>query len=382
MVHCANEAQAANARRLGLALVRRGGPALIVGYFPKGEADPYLSLYGDIVHDKPLDDALSWLKPDDGLGPFPTLFAGAGREDMLRVSSVALSLLELKRGLDMTTGYSPSSPGGTMVSVYVKGLLLRTSKPADVTAVDRILRARARLLKVALRSFQRDWNRWKFSLHEGEGLVPMSVELQEMRTQIGVHAPVAWNRLQRIQVAAAPRRRHGVIRAPRAGVSAAERQRNLARAVPPTTALPPAPRFLNVSLWREPEGKLLKKLKATESLRRGEVYQLGVQIGPRDAVVITVGATAILEETFKWEKETAGAWIEVGVTGIDFEVLGDPVQEVWLPREGSSEINVLCDPHVFCIRRAAARRLLLSQSAGAMSAAGGARRQRDGRVVV
>src|SRR5262245_22317011 len=31
-----------------------------------------------------------------------------------------------------------------------------------------------------------------------------------------------------------------------------------------------------------------------------------------------------------------GVWVEIGVVGLDFDVEGDPVQPLWLPREGSS----------------------------------------------
>jgi hypothetical protein len=72
-------------------------------------------------------------------------------------------------------------------------------------------------------------------------------------------------------------------------------------------------------------------------LRVSEVCHLGIQIGPKDVHIYTAGATAIFEEVFKWTPEMEGVWVEIGVTGLDFEVLGDPVQELWLPREGASE---------------------------------------------
>lgn len=40
---------------------------------------------------------------------------------------------------------------------------------------------------------------------------------------------------------------------------------------------------------------------------------------------------------FKWSPDMEGAWIEIGVTAFDFDLLGDPVQRLWLPREGVSE---------------------------------------------
>ncbi|CAA9366079.1 MAG: hypothetical protein AVDCRST_MAG89-4104, partial [uncultured Gemmatimonadetes bacterium] len=50
-----------------------------------------------------------------------------------------------------------------------------------------------------------------------------------------------------------------------------------------------------------------------------------------------VGARAILYEKLKIDPDEDGTWIEVAITGIGFDVLGDPVQELWLPREGDTE---------------------------------------------
>ncbi|MCI0658472.1 MAG: hypothetical protein L0170_15580, partial [Acidobacteria bacterium] len=46
---------------------------------------------------------------------------------------------------------------------------------------------------------------------------------------------------------------------------------------------------------------------------------------------------ALIEEVFKWTPEMAGVWVEVALTGLDFEGLGEPVQELWLPQEGPTE---------------------------------------------
>lgn len=72
-------------------------------------------------------------------------------------------------------------------------------------------------------------------------------------------------------------------------------------------------------------------------LRAGRVYHLEVQIGPGRRPVPVVGALDLLDEVIKLSPEEHGAWLEVAVTGLDFDVIGDPVQELWLPRKGSSE---------------------------------------------
>ncbi|MDX6444664.1 MAG: hypothetical protein QOH71_1738 [Blastocatellia bacterium] len=52
-------------------------------------------------------------------------------------------------------------------------------------------------------------------------------------------------------------------------------------------------------------------------LRVGETCHLGIQIGPEDVRYRAVGATAIIEELFKWTSEMKGVWLEVGVSGIE-----------------------------------------------------------------
>jgi hypothetical protein len=51
--------------------------------------------------------------------------------------------------------------------------------------------------------------------------------------------------------------------------------------------------------------------------------------GREEAIRISSLGTELL----KWTPDMRGVWIEIGLVGMDFEVLGDPVQELWLPRE-------------------------------------------------
>src|SRR5439155_5824298 len=62
--------------------------------------------------------------------------------------------------------------------------------------------------------------------------------------------------------------------------------------------------------------------------RPGELVHFGVQIGEKDQLVVTLGSTALLEEVFR---SPTGTSIEVGLTAIDFDLVGDPVQHLWLP---------------------------------------------------
>jgi hypothetical protein len=70
-------------------------------------------------------------------------------------------------------------------------------------------------------------------------------------------------------------------------------------------------------------------------LHADESVLLGLQIAPGPAGERHLLVPPIVEEQLKWSAE--GAWMQIGVTGIDFDVLGDPVQDLLLPRTGSSD---------------------------------------------
>ena len=305
VLECSFPDQAANARRLASALVRRGGPAIVVGDFPSFVSDPYQDLYANIIHDSPLEFAVPFLEA--GALNHPSLFGGAGREESLRVSSVGLALLGLRRILrsDAKTGFT--------------SIVVDRGMSSDA----------ANVLTINLDKFEHDWNNLTFETHEGEGLLPMADALQEMRLATGVTQPANWAAIKRVQMAttgsATPKR---TVRG-----GAARPKRRPAEAV--TTR--DQPRFVNASLWQNEEGDALTRLAPGNALAKNDVYQLGIQIGPRDTLTVTVGAMPILEEVFKWD-EHEGVWVEIGVIGLDFEVLGDPVQELWLPRGGASEM--------------------------------------------
>jgi hypothetical protein len=140
---------------------------------------------------------------------------------------------------------------------------------------------------------------YTYYLHERDGMIPIAKALRSLRDTAAIYGPVSSS----VRV----------------------------------LALPAAPRFVNSSMFRA-SGASFAKLQQTHAcLTVGELYHLGVQIGPQDVTTVTVGATALLEEYFKWTPDMKGVWVEIGVTGLDFEVVGDPVQELWLPREGASD---------------------------------------------
>ncbi|MBD0320603.1 MAG: hypothetical protein ICV87_09740, partial [Gemmatimonadetes bacterium] len=276
------------ALELGAALVGRGGPAVLV-LGPVSSPDRIFRLYDLLIHDRPLD----WIAADlqrDGLA---VLFAGAGREEAIRVSGPGARMLELSERLQARDARAE----------------LELSDAVTFSVRDRAPEERQRRMdsvRDGLTRMRRDWDGYAFEQHESGGLIPYSAELGRLREEaLGTPAPVARS--------APP---------------------------PPPAAAPPAlesttsGRWLNTSLW-EADGAAIPQAGAR--LAAGRTYHLGVQIGRRDEAAKILGARAILEEVFRWRPEDEGTWVEVAVTGIGFDVLGDPVQELWLPREGDTE---------------------------------------------
>jgi hypothetical protein len=99
---------------------------------------------------------------------------------------------------------------------------------------------------------------------------------------------------------------------------------------------------VNCSFWEETATSELTQIdQQTGHFNQGRLYQLGIQLGPRSRTVFTVNETALVEEVFKWTPKLQGVWIEIGVTGIDFQVVGDPVQRVWLPAPGNGPTDTV-----------------------------------------
>lgn len=156
-----------------------------------------------------------------------------------------------------------------------------------------------RELEDDLHGLRDQWTNIIFEDSERQGFIPLWRRFNTVRNRIGVRGPTT------------------------------------SRHVAPTVT---SPRFVNSSLWSVAEDESLQQLdRESTRLRVGEIYHLGIQIGPEDVRYRAVGASAVIEELFKWTKEMKGVWLEVGVSGIEFEVLGEPVQELWLPRSTPSE---------------------------------------------
>lgn len=73
-----------------------------------------------------------------------------------------------------------------------------------------------------------------------------------------------------------------------------------------------------------------------DRLPTDRALHLGIWIGGSEKGAVSVGSVALFEEAFRWTEQSKGAWIEIGVTPLDFDLLGDPIQELWLPADGES----------------------------------------------
>lgn len=274
----------ADLSRLAAALLARGGPALVVGDF--ASPDDLMRCYDMLIHDEPLDmmaATTDWIRR-------PRFFAGAGREDALRTSQIGLELARWAAELRAPTGEPPSSELRQLQELLALEAPVLTE---TVPAGDPLER---------LWQHEQDWPFMRFD-HERNGMIPIAQTVSAIRTQAG----------ERIRERASKRR---------AGDDE---------------------RYLNATLWRTGEHARLERIStqlaepSPEFLPVGQAIQLGVQIGPRDGELQVIGAAPIIEKAFDWKPYARGRRVEIGIIGLDFEVAGEPVQEVWLPRHGASQ---------------------------------------------
>lgn len=270
----------ATARLLARALCDKGGPAILVAGGPNSIMESfYRHLYDGLIHDSGIDVALT---AETQATAAATLFVGGGREDGVRVSNVGLALIEL------ATAFSTQEIAEGSAEIKLTDLAARYSVHPTNVSIQSIQ------FREGLTQIEGKWNSFQFDLHESDGLLPLANDLEGLR-----------------------------------------------QVLLPSKVFPPprsrAERFVNASIWSEGDGNLRLIEQSSAVLETGSLYQLAVALGPKDLRIDTINTTAIFEEVFKWTPDQPGVWVEVGVTGIDFDVIGDPVQELWLPQYGSTE---------------------------------------------
>ena len=285
ILDCGSAAEAENGRFIAHALADRGGPATLV---TEGEGEAgFDTLYARLIHDFPLDDAAQRLTPA------PTLVAGMGREEALRVSSVAVGLMSLATELGdvVRTGSFGGRPDAAQVV-----RLFEPGNHASLIPTRDWARAAARSVRTSLdRQIGSRWADLEYQFHEGGGLIPSAHAVRTLRLEAGVTGP-------------------------------AERPTGHGGA-----------RFVNTTLLGSDVGGTQTRIGQARSVWSGRPIQLAVQIAERDRRNRVIGAAGVLEEVFAWTPGMDGVWVEVAVTGIDFDVVGHPVQEIWLPRTGPSD---------------------------------------------
>lgn len=292
-----NESEAEEARRVGARLVGRGGPAVVVRRVTRS-VDRF---YERLIHDFPIDD----------LGAeADTIFGGQGREELLRVSTPGAELVEtIGRAKNWDPGFvkflhpkyreyrfiswdnvTEAYPMAAAPPIRPLRTITDTARHDDLTA---------NLGEVstdkALDEFAADWDHnWQYSLHEGDGVIPMLQGMDHLR---------------------------GLTLKGKGG--AAESAEEV--------------RYVNASLWAERADRVVKVDAQRERLTICDPYQLRIQIGPKDEDVPVFLSSALFDDRLDWKPNENGRWVELGVTGAGFRIEGEPVQELWLPRHGESE---------------------------------------------
>lgn len=273
------DAQARALLRIGTAVAMRGGPAAIV--VDKGFAATFCgALYDRIVHDDAIDAAFQ-----DATNATPArcyLIGGCGREDLLRVSTIGVGLRRFREGL--------ARAGAEEVL-----LARRADRELSLGMPDSVM---VRDLRAHLDRFENGWSTLHFEDRESDGLIPLARDLRDIRSTAGIVQP---------------------------------------HRAPAATQSPATPRFVNASLFQQQAGAMQIVEQRGARLQLGATYHLKIHVGQKDVRIVTLGDAQLLEEEIKWTPDMTGAWIEVGVTGVDFHVMGDAVQEFWLPRHGDSE---------------------------------------------
>jgi hypothetical protein len=281
------------ARVFAQRLVARGGPAVLVLDRDAARKTAQVStFYAELLHDRPLDWAIR-AACASAPGTTYALFAGAGREELLRISRVGLDLLDLLwrvRPAPILISDSELNFHGSTFNFSLKRAT-GSAPPADEddSAAQEAVRERQRAdIERELDALARAWPRLRFEKRGNKARIPLAGRLGRIRA--------AWPRPEQARVAS------------------------------------DEPRRLLCD-FHDLDGTRRSKLTL---LQADETVLLGLQIASWLGDVRHFLVPPIIEEQIKWSGD--GAWLQVGVTGIDFDVLGDPVQDVLLPRTGPSEL--------------------------------------------
>jgi hypothetical protein len=283
--------------QLATGLVGRGGPAVLIRTNPQSAAD----FYRDVIHDFPFDFAF---QPGEG----EILFAGSGREELLRVSDIGAGLLALQQERTRAAAKAVEKKKARnrleQIRGGVSGYIGIPGAPPEEPSHPR--------LDEELASFTQVWTNLEFQFHEGDGLLPMARHIDRVRDVLpGAAAAPAAPASTSAPRAPSPTRTRS------AKKKAAQR------------------RAVNGSLGTFGGGKWSQLDPTRDRLDVGAEYELAIRIGEQDTTLVTAGAVGFADEQIGWKPDQEGIWIEIAVSGIGLCLTGAEVQELWVPPPGA-----------------------------------------------
>jgi hypothetical protein len=352
-------------RQAAQRFIQRGGPAVFV--LPSSFAN-MLVLYAALLHDRPLD----WVQ---GKLLKSALFAGGGRTETVRFSrigveltspavrtavrqwmkkhratirretpvvplkthAVAKVLRDVGQDLGIKSKYGIQLPGGSLTDVQ---RMVRFSDIVSTKLLDL-----GYVYRPSHRNLRRIFGRQSMSTTTlATYVMKKSVPLQASvagRSSVTLDTLVMerFANLDEVMKVSSFEEHESDGTLPLATTTTDLRKLIVRSVTKPEQPATPSPRHVNVGFYERGEFGAPREIPQPGArLTVGEVVHLGLRIGEPSTTLFSVGDMVFADEAIDWTKEKLGVWLEVGVTGIDVDVLGDPVQTVWFPAVGETTL--------------------------------------------
>jgi hypothetical protein len=291
-------------REIAQALAERGGPAVLLA----NDRLQHGALYGGLVHDEPLDRIVQELS---AAGP-AELVGGSGREDLVRISAIANALSDVAGWLEKLLPAEPATTGSP-------------SAGHDPDIPDD-LAPEIPELRRTVESARQDLLGLRFD-RETTGTLPSSRTAHSLRR--------VWSTIRSVG--------RGLEKASEADPFApVPRPAGPSHSETPLAGDGPqgsdGRRSVNARLLvSDRSGTDLAMDPRVGRLVPGRPVRLEIEISRPDLRLQRVGGAAFIEDAIAWDPDELETLLEIGVTGIDFAVLGSPTQELRLPRTGPSD---------------------------------------------
>ena len=317
IIDCETEDDARRAQSLALSLAARGGPAAIVlpaGLDRRTASRLVEQLCLGLLHNEQLDVLVvnqRWLIDDPII-----VVGGVGREDLLRLTNIIDDLAAIG-------GLAWAQPTMMTLGVGMRRQALLTVAPAWQATADwwsaprqlgyqaiqtSPLRPPPSMGEINLNidsQIVQARPDWRFEFSEMEGAVPAARAIEHVRGMFGIDAVV--------------------IPSPR------------------LTAVSLEPKYVNPLLAAATdEGGARPVPRDGSALEVGQRYFLHLGVGPQSENARAFGLTPLQELDLT---DLAGTWVEIGITGLDFEVEGPPTRELHVPYG-----NIDSDSVAFAVR--------------------------------